>query len=394
MDRKEILNDIFNNDPLGLLTLKPKPTQRTADDRLLSAFQVILDFYEENSREPEFVKDMQECKLFYELKGLRENEQKIKALKPYDTYGLLDVQAPVPIVPEKREYKSIDDILSDDSFGLLDIDDSIFNLKHVTSPEEREQADFVARRKPCKDFNKFEPLFQQCQKDLKEGNRRLVKFSEDDIKKGSFFVIDGVLAYVSDTYELTKDSNSKIDGRIRCIFENGTVSNLLFRSLGKALYINGQSVTTLLTNTDLIITHIDSEDKESGYIYVLKTKSTNPQVTAIPNLYKIGFSTTTVEERIKNATQDPTYLMADVRIIETYKCYNLNPQKFENIVHSFFGKVCLSIDVHDGKSTRHTPREWFSIPLPIIQQAIALIIKGEISKYRYDEEGEKIYKII
>jgi len=392
MDRKEILNEIFNNDPLSLLTLKPKSNQRNADDRLLASFQNILDFYEENSREPELVRDIQECKLYYELKGLRENELKIKALKPYDVYGLLDTVENIIPVKETKEYNSISDIISDDSFGILDSDDSIFTLKHVSNTNDRKKTDFVARRNTCKDFSKYEPLFQQCQKDLKSGNRRLVKFSEDDIKKGTFFVVDGMLAYVSDSYGISRGKHSKLDGRIRCIFENGTESKLLFRSLGKALYKNGQSVTELISNKDLIFRHIDSEDQESGYIYILKSKSTNQQLTTIPNLFKIGFSTTPVEERIKNASQEPTYLMAEVQIIETYKCYNLNPQKFENIIHSFFGKVCLSIDIHDAKSNRHTPREWFSVPLPIIEQAIEYIIAGEISKYRYDDEREIIYK--
>ncbi len=393
MTKEQILKNIFDNDTLGLLTLKPKPVQRNADDRLVASFQEITNFYEEYNREPKQGKDIQESQLYYVLKGLRDNQAKKNYLKQYDDYGLLDIaNPPVSEIPPK-EYNSIDDIFSDDSLGLLSDEHSIFTLTNVKPPEEREQADFVARRKPCKDFSKFEPLFKQCQIDLKEGNRRFIKFSEDDIKQGSYFVVDGILAYVSETYEISKDKHSKLDGRIRCIFENGTESNLLLRSLGKALYKNGQSVTDLLNNTNLIVNPINSEDLESGYIYILKSKSTEAQIKAVPNLFKIGFSTTPVEERIKNATLEPTYLMSDVAIVETYKCYNLNPQKFENIVHSFFGKVCLSIDIYDLKRVRHTPREWFSVPLPIIQQAIELIIAGEISKYRYDEEGERIYKI-
>jgi hypothetical protein len=108
-------------------------------------------------------------------------------------------------------------------------------------------------------------------------------------------------------------------------------------------------------------------------------------------LYKIGFSTTPVEERIKNATQDPTYLMAEVQLIASYKCYNLNPQKFENLIHTFFGKVCLAIDIFDNKQKRHTPREWFSVPLNIVEDAIQLLISGDIVKHKYDDEKEVIY---
>ncbi len=398
MTKEQLLKNIFENDPLGLLIVKPKTNQRNAEERLVAGFQAIIDFYEENSREPEFSKiNIQECQLFYELKALRLNSEKCKALKDYDSYGLLDTNAEViesitPIHEIKKEITSIDDILNDDAFGILNTDDSIFEIKHISTDKEREKTDFIAKRKPCKDFNKYEPLFIQCQKDLKSGNRKLIKFSEDDIKQGIFFVVDGMLAYVAETFEIVRGKHSKLDGRIHCIFENGTESNLLFRSLGKALYKNGQSVTELLNDTRLIIQHVNADDLETGFIYILKSNSTNPTIKSVPNLYKIGFSTTPVEERIKNAALEPTYLMADVQIIATYKCYNINPQKFENFIHNFFGKVCLSIDIYDSNKNRHIPREWFSVPLNIIDETIHLIIADEIKGYKYNDEQERLEK--
>jgi hypothetical protein len=201
-----------------------------------------------------------------------------------------------------------------------------------------------------------------------------------------------MLAYVADTYELKVGKHSKLDGRIKCVFENGTVSNLLFRSLGKALYKNGQTVTELLSNTDLFIQAITPEDVEAGFIYVLKSKSSNPSVKAVPNLYKIGFTTKSVEERTKNAYKEPTYLMADIKIITTYKCFNINPQKFENFIQNFFAKVCIELEITDNKGNRHIPREWFSVPLTVIDETISLIISDEIKKYKYDDEGEKLIK--
>ena len=173
--------------------------------------------------------------------------------------------------------------------------------------------------------------------------------------------------------------------------DNGTESNLLFRSLGKALYKNGQSVSEL-NDTKILSQQVSTEDLQTGFIYILKSKSTNPAIKSVPNLYKIGFSTVPVEERIKNAAQDPTYLMADVQIITTYKCYNINPQKFENFIHNFFGKVCLSIDIYDSKRERHIPREWFSVPLNIIDETINLIITDDVKGYRYNNEKERLEK--
>ena len=398
MTKEQQLRYISENDKFGLFNIKPKSNQRNAEERLVSSFQVIVDFYEENSREPEFSKlNIQECQLYYELKGIRLNKEKCIALKDYDTYGLLDdtkeLNQTQTSIENKKEFNSIDDILNNDRFGIFDSDDSIFEIKHISVQKDRAKTDFLAKRKSCKEFEKFEPLFKQCHIDLKDGNRKLIKFSEDDIKKGSFFVVDGMLVYVAETNEIIRGKHSKLDGRIKCIFENGTESNLLFRSLGKALYKNGQSVTEKLNDTNLIIKQITDEDKESGFIYILKSKSIKPEIKSVPNLYKIGFSTIPVKDRIKNAIKEPTYLMADVEIIDTYRCYNLNPQKFENLIHSFFGDVCLSIDIYDNNRNRHTPREWFSVPLHVIDKAIRLIIDETVVSYKYDSEKCEIVSI-
>ena len=398
MTKEQKLRYIFDNDKFGLFNIKPKSNQRNAEERLVSSFQVIVDFYEENSREPEFSKlNIQECQLYYELKGIRLNKEKCIALKDYDTYGLLDdtkeLNQTQTSIENKKEFNSIDDILNNDRFGIFDSDDSIFEIKHISVQKDRAKTDFLAKRKSCKEFEKFEPLFKQCHIDLKDGNRKLIKFSEDDIKKGNFFVVDGMLVYVAETNEIIRGKHCKLDGRIKCIFENGSESNLLFRSLGKALYKNGQSVTEKLNDTNLIIKQITDEDKESGFIYILKSKSIKPEIKSVPNLYKIGFSTIPVKDRIKNAIKEPTYLMADVEIIDTYRCYNLNPQKFENLIHSFFGDVCLSIDIYDNNRNRHTPREWFSVPLHVIDKAIRLIIDETVVSYKYDSEKCEIVSI-
>jgi hypothetical protein len=70
----------------------------------------------------------------------------------------------------------------------------------------------------------------------------------------------------------------------------------------------------------------------------------------------------------------------------------MNTQKFEQLLHNFFGKVCLNIDIFDQKGNRITPREWFIAPLKVIEQAIELIISGEIIQYRYDYQTESIIK--
>ena len=182
------------------------------------------------------------------------------------------------------------------------------------------------------------------------------------------------------------------NARLRCIFENGTESDLLLRSLARALYIDGRSVSDY---EELVVQGIQRTlqmkmQKQSGYIYVLKSRSDKPEIQSIKNLYKIGFSMSPVEKRIKNAAKEPTYLMAEVSIIAVYQCYNMNPQKFEQLLHTFFGSACLNVDVYDNEGRRHVPREWFIAPLDIIEQTIQFLINGDIVHYRYDPQKQVI----
>jgi hypothetical protein len=169
---------------------------------------------------------------------------------------------------------------------------------------------------------------------------------------------------------------------------------MLMRSVEKSLYASGQVVTE---NADTVteefyerFSDITEGDKESGYIYVLSSRSTDPKIREIKNLFKIGYSTTSVAKRIKNAEKDPTYLMAQVHLEAEYKAFNMNTQKFEQLLHNFFGSSCLNIDVYDEKLRRHMPQEWFIAPLDVIDRAIDMIITEEIIHYKYDSKNEVI----
>lgn len=395
MDKDKKLQELLDNDPLGLLNVKASTSPaRNEDERLVASFQEINEFFEQNKREPKADNGIQEHQLYSRLKSIRTNPTKIKMLKSHDIHGLLNSEPLEPV--------SIDEIMENDPLGLLDDDTAgLFELKNIKPTEKsRAETDFVARRKPCKDFSKYESLFKSVQKDLKEGKRKLIEFKLGNLRQGAYYVHNGILFFV-EKIEITKKEHYKPDGtrvredgRTRCIFENGTESNMLKRSIEKLLYANGQVVTENddQTNEDFAekFSNITAEDEEAGFIYILKSKSDKKEIKEIHNLYKIGFSKTTVEDRVKNANQEPTYLMADVRIVMAYKCYNMNPQKLEQLLHNFFGNSCLNIDVFDKDGNRHTPREWFIAPLAIIEQAIHYIISGDIIHYRYDSTNEEI----
>lgn len=397
-DKDKILDEIFKSDSLGLLKVLPKSSPaRNADERLLASFQEIVDFYEKNNNQEPTPNpsNIAEYQLYSRLKNLRESEEKILALASVDKYNLLQ--------SVKQEINSIDDIFSDNTFDLLNTDsEGLFDFKHTPKEYERASAEFVARRKPCKDFKKYEPLFKEIQKDLANKKRKLIDFAQRNLVEGSYYVHNGIL-FLLENINITQKEHYKPDGtrvredgRTRCIFENGTESNMLKRSVEKILYANGKVVTENIdkVNEGFIenFSAITEEDEEAGYIYVLKSRSTDIRITSIQNLFKIGYSKTEVTERIKNAEKEPTYLMAPVDYIAGWKCYNMNPQKFEQLIHNFFGNSCLEIDVFDEKGKRYTPREWFIAPIEVIEQTIELIINGKVINYKYDAENMTIIK--
>jgi len=290
------------------------------------------------------------------------------------------------------DINSLDDILNSDSFGILDNKEAvdIHTLVNVPKVEKRADADFVASRKKVEDFDKYEEMFKTCQNDLKTNKRQLVPSVESELHIGTYCVLDGVLLYILDIQDGTRGNSGKINRRTTLIFENGTQSNMLLRSLGKRLKDSGNMVTKLESELEIGLLNITDDDKQNGYIYILKSLSREDVIATKKNLFKIGFSTTAVETRIKNAKQDPTYLMADVKIISAFEVYNINPHKLEQLVHKFFGNSCLDIYVIDEKGIVHRPREWFIAPLEIIEEAIELITSGKVINYRYDERIDKI----
>lgn len=374
------LDEILNDDPLDLLgELKQKSKPLGEDDRLAVSFEEINGFVEQNGREPQKSTNIGERSLFSRLQAIRGNPEKIEALKPYDRFNLL----------QEIKIESIDDILENDAFGLLGDDPGgIFSLKHV--PSQRGETDFVAQRKPCKDFSNYEQLFKECQEDLRQGKRKLVKFNEKYFEEGNFFILKGVLAYLEKIEKPRKDKFNKLDGRTKIIFENGTESNMLLRSFGKGLYEDGYFVSEHEERVLDKMLPINPDDQKSGYIYILESLSQDDRIMTMKNLYKIGYATTEVRERIKNAINEPTYLMAPVKIVAVYEAYNMNTQKLEQLLHRFFRNSCLNIDIFAADGQRYSPREWFIAPLDIIESAIGLMQTGEIVNYRYNADSEQI----
>jgi len=397
MSKKFTIDEIFNDDDFGMLDSKPQTSNvKTEDDRLIESFEEISAFVDKNNKEPG-TGSMSEYRLLANLKTFRQDEAKKRTLKPFDRHNLLG--------HVEMEKQSLDDILSEDD-DLLKTDEelSIFRFKHVPNPEDRAETDFVAQRKPMKekDFKPYEEMFFKVHKEIKEGRRKIVsaKDMEKHLRKGQFYISDGIMFYLEDVIferddsNLSKETSRRKDGRTRTIFENGTYSNLLYRSLAKNLQKNGKMITNtdesaqndLFVNANLV----QEEDIKTGWIYILKSKSKNPMIKDIKDLYKIGFSSVPVDERIRNAKNEATYLYADVKKITAYACYNRNADKLEQLLHRFFAEACLNVDLYDDKGQRITPREWFVVPLQVIEEAIQMILRETVIDFKYNAKTQSI----
>ena len=376
----ETLKGMIAEDDLGLLELPVKARVITTDERLAASFDEITEFVRAHGGEPAAGSaDVAEIKLHARLQALRDNDEAREALADRDELLLLAEPGP----PE-----SLEEALAMDDTGLLGPPTGdIFALRHV--PKAQTMPANIARRRPCEDFERFEPLFKTCHSELREGRRKLLEFKNpSQIRVGSFYVLTGVLLYVDEVGERSVDAIKKSNARLRCIFENGTESDLLLQSLASNLYKDGKRVTDPLEATnDAVAMQLDGR---TGRVYVLRSLSSDPAVQAIPDLHKIGFTTSDVAQRTSGANRHATFLGAAVEEVSAYEMPAAMARGVENLLHRFF--ALARIDAwfeHEGVTTADV-REWFSVPLKVIDEAIDLLQAESIESYEYDPESRAI----
>lgn len=382
---------------LGVDVEAPSQSSRTPrEERIIAGFEEIQRFADQHGRAPQHGEDRDIFERLYavRLDRLREQEDCRTLLAPMDHQGLLSGAMAVASVA--------DDLDDDALLAELGVgeggDDSVTNLRHVRSTAEKRAAEEIANREKCLDFAKFKPLFAQVQADLDSGVRATRPFVKDagfgkaDIAKGEFFILGGQVAYVAEVGETIKAPNGETDARLRVIYSNGTESNLLLRSLQRALYKDdaGRRITDPVAGP-LFADRNEDGDHATGTVYVLRSKSDHPTVAAHRELvHKIGVTGGDVERRIANARLDPTFLMADVEIVATYQLYNINRTRLENVIHRIFGAARLNIEIKDRMGIPIVPREWFLVPIFAIDEAIERIRDGSISEYVYDAQLAKL----
>ncbi|RVO76303.1 GIY-YIG nuclease family protein [Sinorhizobium meliloti] len=360
------------------------------EERIIAGFEEIQRFFEKNGHAPRHGEDGDIFERLYavRLDRLRALEECRSLLTQFDHQGLL-TGAPMASGPPADSMDE-DELLAEleGAAGSSDIT----KLRHVRTSAEKREAEEIASREKCLDFENFKPLFLQVQADLESGRRTTRPFVKDsgflkaDIHAGQFFILGGQTAYVAEVGEPIKAPNGETDARLRVIYSNGTESDLLLRSLQRALYKDeaGRRITEPSAGP-LFDDQTGDGDQASGTIYVLRSKSDHPLVAANREiLHKIGVTGGSVERRIANARLDPTYLMADVEIVATYELYNINRAKLETLIHKVFGAARLDVEIKDRFGQPIVPKEWFLVPLVAVDEVVARIKDGAITDYVYD----------
>ena len=378
-------------DELADFAQPAKPVGRSPrEERIIAGFEEIQRFVGQHGRVPQHGEDRDIFERLYavRLDRLRALEDCRALLTPLDHQRLLD--AGDPTAASSADDLDIDDLAAELAGAAGE--PSITQLRHVRTSADKRVADEIAERDKCEDFDRFEPLFVAVQRDLDAGIRTTRPFVRDagllkaDITEGQFFVLGGQIAYIAEVGETFRAPNGETDARLRVVYSNGTESNLLRRSLQRALYKDeaGRRITEQ-TAGPLFAEDGHHDDQGSGTIYVLRSMSDHPLVVANREvLHKIGVTGGDVSRRLGAAKLDPTFLMADVEIVATYKLFNVNRAKLENVIHRIFGPAKLDIEVKDRFGNPVVPQEWFLVPLFVIDEAIAKIKDGTITDLVYD----------
>ncbi|HEY9751618.1 MAG TPA: GIY-YIG nuclease family protein, partial [Coleofasciculaceae cyanobacterium] len=360
-------------------------------------FEEIERFVEEQSRLPQHGDEGDIFERLYavRLDRLRESEECLELLKPLDSKGLLKDVAAASLSP----VEDLDDAALLAELGIDEGSGSeVTQLTHVRSRQEIKAAEEIAQRLPCQDFDAFKPIFDEVQRQLATGERQTLKYQDNAaVNQGDLFILDGQKVLVANMGEPFVGDHGRPDRRLRVVYDNATESDLLLRSLQRALNKDKASRRITKPETDFgpLFSHVEAEeDLPTGYIYVLRSQSDDPFIAENRSvIHKIGVTSGDVKKRIANAKKDPTYLLADVEIVTTFKLANINRKKLETVLHKFFDPARLEVQLQDRFGIPVNPREWFLVPLEAIEEVIEKIKAGTIDQFRYDPGSASLTRL-
>ena len=373
-----------------------KVARPASEERVIAGFEDIQRFTEKHGRAPQHGEDRDIFERLYavRLDRLRALPDCRALLEPLDHQGLLAGSATAAVLTD--EAIDIDDLAAE----LADVApaDDITVLRHVRTSAEKRAAEEVADRKRCEDFERFKPLFERVQAEVKTGMRQAqpIEAGNRTVEAGDFFVLDGLTVYIAEVGEPLKTTAGEVDRRLRLVFSNGTESNLLLRSLQRAFYDDPAARRLASPESGQLSFggDLEADDVESGTIYVLRSLSDHPYIAQHRDLiHKIGVTGGKVDARIANAEHHSTYLLAKVEVVATYKLAGINRSRMEGLFHRLFASARLDITINDRFGHPVQPEEWFLVPLFVIDEAVARIKDGSITGYVYDPKAARLVKV-
>lgn len=393
------MTDLSNADILAELGVEAKVEKKAKlsakEERIIAGFEEIQSFVEEHGHAPMHGEDKDIFERIYaiRLEQIRNSKECRALVLEQDHQNLLEINN---IAEPFAAYSSDKDLLAQLGVDASSKND-ITELKHVKSQaqKQREKAEEIGTREPCKDFETFKPIFDAAQADLKSGVRTTLPFSKDgSIEAGNLFILGGQKALVASVGDEFIGKDGRKEYRLRVIFDNGVESNQLMRSLQKRLWEDETARRISVTDHGPLFDDVANEDDlSSGTIYVLRSLSEQEFIANNRNvIHKIGVTGGAVSKRISGAKDDPTYLLADVEVVATYNLVNVHRTKLEKLLHRFFDEAKLDIEIMDRFGKPVVPQEWFLAPLHAIDKVVELIRDGSIDAHRYDPKTASIIK--
>ncbi|AKO51403.1 hypothetical protein ABA45_02375 [Marinobacter psychrophilus] len=389
------LDEIFGDDDQGLLDSQGTSQAPSQVHRLREGFAEINGFLDENGRVPFNEGGQLERRLARRLAAISRDRSKVRVLTQDDRHGLLRSALKDDAVPVDEDFDavsenvtSLDDIFTD-AGGLLDSEaDELFEERHIHFGTKKNTPDEIAQRTPCHDFDRFGGLFSGAKSEIREGQSETIRFAQGaQIQEGDVFILDGVMCLVDKIGERNEGSvRARHNPRIRVVFDNETESNLLLHSFARALYKdpNGRRILMDPNRVFEKMQGLSHHDRRKGVLYILSSQSTNPELAAMKDLYKIGYTEESLDKRIAGAQRSSTYLEAPVKKEATYDCYGASPRAVERLVHAMLSSQKLNVTLTDSQGRRYRPREWFCVDLETAKGVVERIADGTISNYRID----------
>ena len=410
MPRYRSIDEVLEEeDELGLLnvTLRPRATRSPERERDAQLVTEVNAFFERHGRVPDAAAaDHDEMRL-----GMIWSRLVAKGDAPdlldVDRNGLLSggrfelTPEPLAAEPDWRDDvendevpASLDDIFDDEE---LEVSEALTVIRNVTPAEERLVPDHRAEFYPCHDFDRFRAMFKGTQAALETGEREVRPINPNEevrVDEGSLFIRKGLLTYVAEKAEMTARAGKR-DHRLRIIFSNGTESDPLLSSFRKALADDPTSRAIHRHGLGALDPDWEADRIDlTGTVYVLRSKSNEPQIVEVRNiLLKIGVTTQEVRRRIADARNDPTFLLAPVEVVATYDLVNLSWRKVEGLLHRFFDAARpRDLWITDRFGRKVYPREWFYVLPEHVSRAVQAIKDGTLHQIEYDPETQTIRK--